>query len=209
MNSTDANSFLRKVPSALYKGEHTSGLSLPLKKSSAAKSLQSCLTLCDPIYGSPPGSPIPGTLQARTLEWIAISFSNAWKWKVKVKSLSCVWLFVTPWTAAHQAPPSMGFSRDEYWSGGPLPSPEEILYLQVTDGGSWASNRSGISREDEEKDGKSGKGATGQRFQGKQQNQGGVQLQLMNKARLLLLHLCLPPRHLFCPQPLGWGSLQF
>ena len=88
----------------------------------AAKSLQSCPTLCYPIDGSPPGSPIPGILQARTLEWVAISFSNAWKWKVKVKMLSHVWLFVTPWTAAHQAPPSMGFSRQEYWSGVPLPS---------------------------------------------------------------------------------------
>ena len=89
----------------------------------AAKSLQSCLTLCDPRDGSPPGSPIPGILQARTLEWVAISFSSAWKWKVKVKSLSRVWLLATPWTAAHQAPPSMGFSRQEYWSGVPLPSP--------------------------------------------------------------------------------------
>jgi len=88
----------------------------------AAKSLQSCLTLRDPIDGSPPGSPIPGILQARTLEWVAISFSNAWKWKVKVKSLSHVWLLATPWTAAYQAPPSMGFSRQEYWSGEPLPS---------------------------------------------------------------------------------------
>ena len=91
----------------------------------AAKSLQSCPTLCDPTEGSPPGSPVPGILQARTLEWVAISFSNAWKWKVKVKSLSHVWLFATPWTAAHQAPPSMGFSRQEYWSGVPLPSPIE------------------------------------------------------------------------------------
>ena len=88
-----------------------------------AKSLQSCPTLCDPIDGSPPGSPVPRILQARTLEWVAISFSNAWKWKVKVKSLSRVWLFVTQWTTAHQAPPSMGFSRQEYWSGVPLPSP--------------------------------------------------------------------------------------
>ena len=78
--------------------------------------------LCDPIDGSPPGSPIPGILQARTLEWVAISLSNAWKWKVKGKSLSHVWLLVTPWTAAHQALPSMGFSRQEYWSGVPLPS---------------------------------------------------------------------------------------
>ena len=82
----------------------------------------SCVRLCDPIDGSPPGSPVPGILQARTLEWVAISFSNAWKWKVRVKSLSRVQLLATPWTAADQAPPSMGFSRQEYWSG--LPSPE-------------------------------------------------------------------------------------
>ena len=87
----------------------------------AAKSLQSCPTLCDPIDGSPPGSPIPGILQPRTLEWVAISFSNAWKWKVKGKLLSRVWLGATPWTAAHQDPPSMGLSRQEYWSGVPLP----------------------------------------------------------------------------------------
>ena len=89
----------------------------------AAKLLQSCPTLCDPIDGSPPGSLIPGILQARTLEWVAISFSNAWEWKVKGKSLSCFWPSATPWTAAHQAPPSMGFSSQEYWSGVPLPSP--------------------------------------------------------------------------------------
>ena len=89
----------------------------------AAKSLQSCPTLCDPIDGSPPGSTVPGILQARTMEWVAISFSNAGKWEVKVKVLSHVWLFMTPWTAAYQAPPSMGFSRQEYWSGVPLPSP--------------------------------------------------------------------------------------
>ena len=89
-----------------------------------AKSLQSCPTLCDPIDGSPPGSPVPGILQARTLQWVAISFSNAWKWKVKVKLLSCVRLLATPWTAAYQAPQSMGFSRQEYWSGVPLPSPK-------------------------------------------------------------------------------------
>ena len=87
----------------------------------SAKSLQSCLTLCDPIDGSPPGSTVPGILQARTLEWVAISFSNAWKWKVKTKSLSRVRLLVTPWTAAYQAPPPMGFSRQEYWTGVPLP----------------------------------------------------------------------------------------
>ena len=83
----------------------------------------SCVRLCNPIDGSPPGSPVPGILQARTLEWVASSFSNAWKWKVKVKSLSRVWLVATPWTAAYQAPLSIGFSRQEYWSGVPLPSP--------------------------------------------------------------------------------------
>ena len=86
-----------------------------------AKSLQSCPTLCHSIDGSPPGSPIPGILQARTLEWVAISFSNAWKWKMKVKLFSRVLLLATPWTAAYQAPPSMGFSSQEYWSGVPLP----------------------------------------------------------------------------------------
>ena len=90
----------------------------------AAKSLQSCPTLCDPIDFRPPGSPVPGILQARILEWVTISFSNAWKWKVKVKSLSHVLLLATSWTAAYQAPPSMGFSRQEYWSGVPLPSPD-------------------------------------------------------------------------------------
>ena len=94
-----------------------------------AKSLQSCPTLCDPIDGSPPGFPIPGILQTRTLEWVAISFSNAWKWKVKRKSLSRVRLFATPWTAAHQAPPSMGFSRQEYWSGVPSPSPSCLPHI--------------------------------------------------------------------------------
>ena len=97
----------------------------------AAKSLQSCPTLCDPRDTSPPGSPVPGILQARTLEWVAISFSNAWKGKVKVKSLSHVWLFATPWTAAHQAPSSIGFSRQEYWSGVPLPSPIVSLGLAI------------------------------------------------------------------------------
>ena len=94
-----------------------------------AQSLQSCPTLCDPIDGSLPGSPVPGILQARTLEWVAISFSNAWKGKVKVKSLSLVWLLATPWTAAYQAPPSMGFSRQEYWSGLTLPSPEWLTNI--------------------------------------------------------------------------------
>ena len=91
----------------------------------AAKSLQLCLT-ARPQDGSPPGFSVHGILQARTLEWVAISFSNAWKWKVKVKSLSCVWLLATPRTAAYQAPLSMGFSRQQYWSGVPLPSP---IYL--------------------------------------------------------------------------------
>ena len=87
-----------------------------------AKLLQSCLTLCDPIDGSPPGSSVPGILQSRILEWVAIAFSNACKWKVK--SLSHVWFCETPEMAAHQAPLSTGFSRQEYWSGLPFPSPE-------------------------------------------------------------------------------------
>ena len=96
------------------------GLLPVLSTAAAAKSLQLCPTLCDPIDSSPPGSPVPGILLARTLEWVAISISNVWKWKVKVKSLSCVWLLATPWTATYQAPPSVGFSRQEYWSGVPL-----------------------------------------------------------------------------------------
>ena len=95
----------------------------------AAKSLQSCPTLCDPIDGSPTGSPVPGILQARTLEWVAISFSSAWKWKMKAKLLSRVRLLATPWTAAYQAPLSIEFSRQEYWSGVPLLSPKSILIL--------------------------------------------------------------------------------
>ena len=106
------NQALQSTPSALTAADTAAAV---------AKSLQSCLTLCDPIDGSPPGSAVPAILQARTLEWVAISFSNAWQWKVKVKSLSHVQLSVTPWTAAHQVPPSMGFSRQEYWSGVPLP----------------------------------------------------------------------------------------
>ena len=98
----------------------------------AAKSLQSCRTLCDPTDGSPPGSPVPGILQARTLEWVAVSFSKAWKWKVKVESLSHVWLLAITWTAAYQAPPSMGFSRQEYWSGVPLPCPMKISSICYT-----------------------------------------------------------------------------
>ena len=92
-----------------------------LAAAAAVKSIQSCPTLCDPIDGSPLGSSVPGILQARTLEWVAISFSNAWKWNVKL--LSRARLLATLWTGAYQAPPSMGFSRQEYWSGVPLPSP--------------------------------------------------------------------------------------
>ena len=112
VSCTEAVSLLTELPG---KRPHTA-------TAAAAKLLQSCPTLCDPRGGSPPGSPVPGILQARTLEWVAISFSSAWKWKVKVKSLSCVRLLATPWTAAYQAPPSIGFSRQEYWSGVPLPS---------------------------------------------------------------------------------------
>ena len=97
----------------------------------SAESLQSCPTLCHPTNGSPPGSSVPGILQARTLELVAISFSNAWKWKVKLKSLSRVRPLATPWTAAHQAPPPMGFSRQEYWSGVPLPSPNDVYYPKL------------------------------------------------------------------------------
>ena len=95
-----------------------------MKVKSEGEVAQSCPTLSDPVDCSPPGSPVPRFLQARTLEWVAISFSNAWKWKVKVKLLSCVRFLATPRTAAYQPPPSMGFSRQEYWSGVPLPSPE-------------------------------------------------------------------------------------
>ena len=102
-------------------------VNLLISAAAAAKSLQSCPTLCDPIYGSPPGPPVPGILQARTLDWVAISFSNAQKRKVKVKSLSCVRPSATPWIAAYQAPLSMGFSRQEYWSGVPLPSPTATM----------------------------------------------------------------------------------
>ena len=107
----------------IIQGNHPDLKILTLIIPAAAKSLQSCATLCDPRDGSPPGSPVPGILQARTGEWVALSFSNAWKWKVKVKSLNRVRLLATPWTAAYQAPPSMGFSRQEYWSGLPLSSP--------------------------------------------------------------------------------------
>ena len=106
---------------------------IPVTAAAAAKSLQSCPTLCDPIDSSPSGSPVPGILQARTVEWVAISFSNARKWNVKVKWLSCVRPSATPWTAAYQPPPPMGFSRQEYWSGVPLPSPQKfVITSQMT-----------------------------------------------------------------------------
>ena len=110
------------VQNSQFFGSQLSLYSLTSLHAAAAKSLQSCLTLCNPIDSSPPGSPVPGILKARTLEWVAISFSNAWNWRVKVKSLSRVRLLVTPWAAAYQAPTSMGFSRQEYWSGMPLSS---------------------------------------------------------------------------------------
>ena len=119
------------LPSTSTPTPHPVSRPLSITTSAAAASLQLCSTLCDPIEGSPPGSPIPGILQARTLEWVAISFSNAWKWKVKVKSLSHVRLFATPWTVAYQAPPSMGVSSQEYlhiYSHLLLPI---HLYLQV------------------------------------------------------------------------------
>ena len=119
-------SFLNKHKHKWYQGLQTKAQLHPelinsAAAAAAAKSFQSCPTLCNPIDCSLPGSPVPGILQARTLEWVALSFSNAWKWKVKVKSLSHVQLLVTPWTAACQIPPSMGFSRQKYWSGVPSP----------------------------------------------------------------------------------------
>ena len=109
----------------------------------AAKSLQLCPTLCDPIDSSPPGSPVPGILQARTLEWVAIPFSNAWKWNVKVKSLSHVWLLATPWTAAHQVPQSMGFCRQEYQSGVPLPS-LQWTWVWANSTRQWKTRKPGV-----------------------------------------------------------------
>ena len=108
---------------------------LPETAAASAKSLQSCPILWDPIDSSPLSSSVPGILQARTLEWVAIFFSNAWKWKVRVRLLSRARLFATPWIAAHQAPPSMGFSRQDYWSGVPLPSPYLRLLMPI-----WTSH---------------------------------------------------------------------
>jgi len=98
-----------------------------MKVKSESEVAQSCPILSDPMDCSLPDSSVHGILQPRTLVWVAISFSSAWKWKVKVKSLSRLWLLETPWTAAHQAPPSVGFSRQEYWSGVLLPSPFTYL----------------------------------------------------------------------------------
>ena len=98
-----------------------------MKVKSESEVAQSYPTLCNPMDCSLPGSSVHGIFQAIVLEWIAISFSNAWKGKVKVKSLSRFRLLAIPWTAAHQAPPSMGFSRQEYWTGLPLPSPQSRL----------------------------------------------------------------------------------
>ena len=120
-------------PPLLFSGRGCVVLILFLLKmfAAAAESLQLCPTLCDPIDGSPPGSPVPGILQARTVEWVAISFSNAWQWEVQMKSLTHLWLLATPWpwAAAHQAPPPMGFSRQECWSGLPLPAPQCLLLI--------------------------------------------------------------------------------
>ena len=111
--SLDSSNFLKEISSLSHSIVFL--YFFAMTAAAAAKSLQSCPTLCNPIDRSPPGSSVPGILQARTLEWVAISFSNAWEWKLKVKSLSPVQLFVTPWTVTHQAPPSTGFSRQEYW----------------------------------------------------------------------------------------------
>ena len=118
-----------QLPEAVQGPSAVQACPLDWPAAAAAKSLQSCPTLCDPIDGSPLGSSVPGILQARTLEWVAISFSSAWKWKVKVKSLTRAWLLATPWTAAHQAPPPMGFARQEYWSG--MPSPFLHTYICI------------------------------------------------------------------------------
>ena len=128
-NTSEATTgWRRQADRLIHKDSRNSAASV----AAAAKSLQPCPTLRDPLDGSPPGSPVPGILQARTLEWVAISFSSAWKWKVKVKSLSRVWLFATPWTAAHQAPLSMGFSGQECWSGVPLPSQRNSAVLLIS-----------------------------------------------------------------------------
>ena len=113
-------------------GESSTSIYTLLLLLSRFSRVQLCAT---PLDGSPPGSSVPGILQARTLEWVAIAFSNAWKWKVKVKSFSHVRLIATPWTAAHQAPPSMGFSRQEHWSGAPWSSP--YIHYHVYNNSWW------------------------------------------------------------------------
>ena len=126
MSKRSKEFFIKKIIQMAIK--HLKGCSTSyVIAAAAAKSLQSCLTLCNPRDGSPPGSPVPGIPQARTLEWVAISFSNAWKWKVKVRLFSHVRSSATLWTAAFQAPLSMEFSRQEYWSGVPLPSPSYVI----------------------------------------------------------------------------------
>ena len=127
VESAKITAFFFPLTPEVYVGLYPCAQSEVCAAAAAAKSFQSCLTLCDPIDSNPPGSTIPGILQARTLEWVAISFSNAWKRKVKAKSLSHIRLFATPWTAAHQAPLSMGFSRREYWRGVPLPSLQKCV----------------------------------------------------------------------------------
>ena len=129
-SNIDLKDIANRMETYVFKKRHSYLRMVRIAAAAAAKSLQSCPTLCNPIDGGPPGSAVPGILQARTLEWVAISFSNAWKWKVKVKSMSRVQLSATPRTAAYQAPPTMGFSRQEYWSGVPLPS----LMVQIRHG---------------------------------------------------------------------------
>ena len=124
--------FKRKQTWLLWGGLRDWGLGSWVAAAAAAKSLQSCPTLCDPIDGSPPGSSVPGSLQARILEWVAMSFSNAWKWKVKVKSFSLVQLFATPWTVAYWALYPWEFPGKEYWNGLPFPSPQmDMIFCQI------------------------------------------------------------------------------
>ena len=115
----------------------------PAAAAAAAKLLQSCLTLCDSIDSSPPGFPVPGILQARTLEWVAISFSNAWKWKVKMTLLSCVWLLATPWTAAYQAPPVHGIFQARVLEWGVIAFSYSGAYIIPTEKlkGKWGKHR--------------------------------------------------------------------
>ena len=123
----------KSINSSVLSFLHSPTLTAAAAAAAVAKLCQSCLTLCDPIDGSPPGSPIPGILQVRTLEWVAISFSSAWKWKVKVTSLSRAWLLAMPWTEAYQAPSSMGFFQARVLEWGAIAfSPTLTAYAQVT-----------------------------------------------------------------------------